>query len=531
MSNHALPTTTSLYTDVLTNLKDRIDDSLKMLDSVNTTPTNVPTNSIRWNSTTTLWEKYNGSSWISLAASYAIKVLKSSNLVGGNSTTLLGSIPYQSNTDTTTLLAPNTTTTRKFLRQTGSGTNGSAPVWDTILASDVPTLNQNTTGNAATATTATNVNGGTVNATTGTFSGELATETQIVIGTGGDNRRGAIYSDVNWGMFFRAKVDTPNMAHFVWMKGDGSELFRHNGTALTTNITGNSGTSTALVGDETNWTSYRSRSVANMLGWKNYGNGYVIFDASNGTAPNGVAVNNTNPNTPWSPTYPTLMGWNGSKTFGVRVDSARVADSATSAPLAQISDISSAIANTSFVYRAQGNLKLQSGVLGNVTLTQELAGSLLIFNGTPTLPAPYAVRSGTCFYLCNSTSAAIGIALNGNSMDTDYPLMRARETLVIQSDGGSYYRIVSRSRNTASSFSSAGYVELETGIILQWGSATDGTTVVFPIAFPHAVFNVTISPASLNNGLPRAVSKTLSGFTVNYANVAGGTCNWYAIGY
>lgn len=152
MANHALPTTTSLYTDVLTNLKDRIDDSLKMLDSVNTSPTNVPTNAIRWNSTTTLWEKYNGSSWISLAASYAIKVLKSTNLAGGNGTTLLGSIPYQSNTDTTTLLAPNTTTTRKFLRQTGTGTNGAAPVWDTILASDIPTLNQNTTGSSGSCT-------------------------------------------------------------------------------------------------------------------------------------------------------------------------------------------------------------------------------------------------------------------------------------------------------------------------------------------------------------------------------------------
>ncbi len=226
---------------------------------------------------------------------------------------------------------------------------------------------------------------------------------------------------------------------------------------------------------------------------------------------------------------PTFSGTVTAPTFSGALNGN--AATATSAPLAQISDVSSAIANTSFVYRAQGNLKLQSGVLGNVTLTQELAGSLLIFNGTPTLPAPYTVRSGTCFYLCNYTAAAIGIALNGNSMDTDYPWLRARETLVIQSDGGSNYRIISRSRNTASSFSSAGYVELETGIILQWGSATDGATVVFPIAFPHAVFNVTISPESLNNGLPRAVSKTLSGFTVNYANVSGGTCNWYAIGY
>ena len=65
---------------------------------------------------------------------------KAINLVGGNSTTLLGSIPYQSTTDTTTLLSPNTTTTRKFLRMTGTGTYGTVPVWD----SDVASLGANT---------------------------------------------------------------------------------------------------------------------------------------------------------------------------------------------------------------------------------------------------------------------------------------------------------------------------------------------------------------------------------------------------
>ena len=73
---------------------------------------------------------------------------KATNIVGGNNTTLLGSIPYQSNTDTTTLLAPNTTTTKKFLVETGNGTNGAAPSWATIIAADIPTLNQNTTGSA-----------------------------------------------------------------------------------------------------------------------------------------------------------------------------------------------------------------------------------------------------------------------------------------------------------------------------------------------------------------------------------------------
>lgn len=62
---------------------------------------------------------------------------KATNIVGGNNTTLLGSIPYQTNTDTTTLLSPNTSITKNFLSQTGSGTNGAAPVWSPVTATDV----------------------------------------------------------------------------------------------------------------------------------------------------------------------------------------------------------------------------------------------------------------------------------------------------------------------------------------------------------------------------------------------------------
>jgi hypothetical protein len=72
-------------------------------------------------------------------------------------------------------------------------------------------------------------------------------------------------------------------------------------------------------------------NVVGMLSWKNYGNGHVIFDASAGTSPSGGAVNATNSNTAWTSSYPTLMGWNGSSTYGVRVDTARYADSAGSA--------------------------------------------------------------------------------------------------------------------------------------------------------------------------------------------------------
>ncbi len=49
-------------------------------------------------------------------------------------------------------LAGNITTAKQFLTQTGNGTVSAAPAWAGIVAGDVPTLNQNTTGTAATFT-------------------------------------------------------------------------------------------------------------------------------------------------------------------------------------------------------------------------------------------------------------------------------------------------------------------------------------------------------------------------------------------
>lgn len=59
------------------------------------------------------------------------------NLDGGNATTLLGSLPYQSDEDTTTLLSPNITTTKKYLSQTGDATNGAAPVWSQVANTEI----------------------------------------------------------------------------------------------------------------------------------------------------------------------------------------------------------------------------------------------------------------------------------------------------------------------------------------------------------------------------------------------------------
>jgi hypothetical protein len=89
-------------------------------------------------------------------------------------------------------------------------------------------------------------------------------------------------------------------------------------------ITGNA---VNLSTNRTNWSTNGTISaVVGQLAWKNYSNSHTIFDASAGTSPDGGAVNNTNAAIAWSGSYPTLMGWNGSSTYGVRVDSARVSD-------------------------------------------------------------------------------------------------------------------------------------------------------------------------------------------------------------
>lgn len=67
-------------------------------------------------------------------------------------------------------------------------------------------------------------------------------------------------------------------------------------------------------------------TIANQMNWNNYGAGHTIFDASASVSPSGTSVNNANAQIPWSSTYPSLMGWNGANTYGLRVDSARISD-------------------------------------------------------------------------------------------------------------------------------------------------------------------------------------------------------------
>jgi hypothetical protein len=124
-------------------------------------------------------------------------------------------------------------------------------------------------------------------------------------------------------------------------------------------------TATNLANNQSNWTTAGgSTNVVGMLSWRNYGNGHVIFDASAGLSPSGGSVNNTNSTSAWTATYPTLMGWNGSQTYGVRVDSARLADTAgslTSMNISQFTNNSGYITSSGSISGSSGSVTHNSG--------------------------------------------------------------------------------------------------------------------------------------------------------------------------
>ena len=136
MADHSKPTTTSLYTAFVTELDSRFDDLAVGLDPAVTTATNVPTNAIRWASANNKWQKWNGTAWGDLTATYALSGLSTtgnasiggtlavtgaSTLTGTVATATIGPSGAQQHTlpavtsDTVALVAATQTLTGKTL--------------------------------------------------------------------------------------------------------------------------------------------------------------------------------------------------------------------------------------------------------------------------------------------------------------------------------------------------------------------------------------------------------------------------------
>lgn len=136
-----------------------------------------------------------------------------------------------------------------------------------------------------------------------------------------------------------ADTNTTQLATTAYVVGQGylksstaSSTYLTSATAASTYlpIAGTAAQAEKLSNTWNTWLGAQDNAVG-MIGWKAFGNSHVIFDASAGTSPNGTVISNTNSGTAWTTGYPALMGWNGVSTYGVRVDSARIADSVTTA--------------------------------------------------------------------------------------------------------------------------------------------------------------------------------------------------------
>ncbi len=172
-----------------------------------------------------------------------------------------------------------------------------------------------------TGTTATYTNLTVSNTANASISGNAGTATLL------QNARTINGTSFNGGSNITITANTTNSATFNNGGAGGASGSTFNGSGALT-VSYNTVGACASRGTSWNDGTVINNSVG-MLCWKNYGSGHVIFDASASTSPSGASVNNTNSQIAWTGSYPTLMGWNGSNTYGVRVDSARVSDSTT----------------------------------------------------------------------------------------------------------------------------------------------------------------------------------------------------------
>jgi len=79
MANWSNPLLTSTYTNFVTEVKDRDVDLALQFDGV--TATNIPTNTIRWNSSINRWQKWSGTAWGELTSTYALTAITATGSV------------------------------------------------------------------------------------------------------------------------------------------------------------------------------------------------------------------------------------------------------------------------------------------------------------------------------------------------------------------------------------------------------------------------------------------------------------------
>jgi hypothetical protein len=194
--------------------------------------------------------------------------------------TTLGDIIYGSAANTATRLPGNTTTTRNFLRQTGTGSVSAAPAWDTVTKSDVGLSNVENTALSTWAgstniTTLGTVSSGTWSATTiAVNKGGSGTSTQFTAGSVLFAGASGVYSQDNANFFWDSANSRLGIGITPTANLDVAGTVRFTGG----NVFGAAGNAGSL----------------NLYGGENYnvGAGLVLYGQSHATQPNVIRFTN-----------------------------------------------------------------------------------------------------------------------------------------------------------------------------------------------------------------------------------------------
>jgi hypothetical protein len=155
-----------------------------------------------------------------------------------------------------------------------------------------------------------------------------------------------------------------------------------------------------------------------------------------------------------------------------------------------------------------------------------------------------AITAGTTILPSNATpavgtvSGTPGASTTYSRGDHAHPSMLSNALPAADSASGTAGTSTNVSRGDhshplgAQSLTSNGYITLPGGLMMQWGFNTfssTGSTVLFPISFPSAVYAVTATAASASGTENCTVySQTTASFSGKTANSIG--CFWIAIG-
>lgn len=226
----------------------------------------------------------------------------------------------------------------------------------------------------------------------------------------------------------------------------------------------------------------------------------------------------------------------GIKTFSSNVVGSITGNSATATKLATAITINGGTFDGSADISV--GLDAQSAVFTTaLTLNATHKNKVLLYSGTfnIALPTVGTIKSGDLFIIDNIGTGTLSLVTNGNNTDLSRLTVLAGEVLILQSDGGNFYRFVSRSKDFASSINTNGYTYLPNGLILQWGTSTGVAIansyqiITTPIVFPTACLSACGSSGYLNSygGAGKSGAKDVA----VWGNNIGVVINYIAIGY